>query len=432
MKKVKLLFWGFIVVFGLLSTSLSAQTTYRRYSPEVYTMWHTSPDGKVTAIREVIDFYEATHVPGFQQSHMPQFIITAKDNRFTLGIGGFVNFRTAFDFEGNVGDIDFITYDIPVPGNYATRQQFRMDASTSRLFFKATAKTKALGNVVAYMETDFRGASSNLRIREAFISFKGFLFGQNVTTFCDLTAAPTTIDFQGPNAYTFNFNTMIRYTRDLSPSWSIGAALEMPQISAIETPSLKTIPQRLPDLPVYVQYNWGKNKGSHLRASGVFRDLYYHSMTKDDNKSAFGWGAQLSAKIKMSKRLTFFGQGVYGRGITPYIQELNNSGLDIVPDPENMNELQTIPMFGWFGSLQYNISQKVFCSGGYSQVSVLKENGYGTADQYRLGQYVFANAFWNVTPFCQVGIEYLYGVRKNMDSHKNHANRIQAAIQYNF
>mgnify|MGYP000544390182 FL=1 len=79
-----------------------------------------------------------------------------------------------------------------------------MDASTSRIYLKGIANTRALGRVVVYVSTDFRGGAQGSytpRLREAYVSFKGFTFGRDVTTFCDLDAGPTTIDFQGPNAY---------------------------------------------------------------------------------------------------------------------------------------------------------------------------------------------------------------------------------------
>ncbi len=435
MKKFYLSIAAFVAVCGVSAQSLPGTQEMKDYEPSVFIAGHKGRSANDSIlIQEAVRHYFETRMTGFQQSHLPQFVITGRDNKFLFGIGGFVNFRTAYDFDGMVDNTDFITYDIPVPGNYASRQKFRMDASTSRLFFKAIANTKALGRVTTYIETDFRGDNHVLRLRYAYISFKGWLFGQNATTFCDLNASPTTIDFEGPNAYTFGFNTMIRYTHAFNDHWSLGAALEMPQISATTTENLRTIPQRLPDLPLYVQFNWGENGNSHIRASAVFRDLYYHSVTLDKNKSAFGWGTQLSTGIQFLRKWNFYGQAIYGKGISPYIQDISDVGLDLVPDPRNNGKLQTLPMFGWFGALQYNISNRVFCSTGYSQVRLFSENGFRNANPnvYRLAQYVFANVFVNITPSCQAAVEYLYGTRRNMNLEKNHANRIQAMIQYNF
>ena len=57
---------------------------------------------------------------------------------------------------------------------------------------------------------------------------------------------------------------------------------------------------------------------------------------------------------------------------------------------------------------------------------------YYDAEGYKYGQYAVGNVFWNVTPNCQLGVEYLYGRRMSMDKSSGHANRIQAMVQYNF
>lgn len=100
-----------------------------------------------------------THRPGFQQVEKPQFVFATKNNRFSFSLGGFVSLRAGYDFDGIVDNIDFVTYDIPVHGNYDTRQKLMMDASTSRLFMKAITNTRALGRVVVFMDADFRGGA---------------------------------------------------------------------------------------------------------------------------------------------------------------------------------------------------------------------------------------------------------------------------------
>ena len=53
-------------------------------------------------------------------------------------------------------------------------------------------------------------------------------------------------------------------------------------------------------------------------------------------------------------------------------------------------------------------------------------------NEYREGQYIFGNIFWNITPRFKLAGEYLYGTRENMDGLKNHANRANLMVQYNF
>jgi hypothetical protein len=319
---------------------------------------------------------------------------------------------------------------------YANRQRVMMDATTSRLFTKAVIKSRALGHVVAYVDMDFRGGaefSYTPHLRSAYVSMLGFTAGRDVTTFCDLQAAPETIDHEGPNAYNYNFATMLRYEHSFfQDHLTVGAALEMPVVSGSYGDNFLPISQRVPDIPVYVEYSWGRECRSNVRASAVLRNMYLHNAVKNENTSLFGWGVQLSGRMALCDMFTLFFNGVYGQGITPYIQDLTGSGLDFTPNPTDASRIQTMPMWGWQVAAQVNILPNLFVSGGYSMVQVQHKNGYYTEDQYRRGQYAFGNVFYCFSPRFKVAAEYLWAARKNMNSDHNHANRINLLFKYSF
>ncbi|MEG1406147.1 MAG: DcaP family trimeric outer membrane transporter, partial [Alistipes sp.] len=299
-------------------------------------------------------------------------------------------------------NIDFVPSAIPMQSNYATQEQLMMDATTSRFYLKAITHSRTLGRVVIYVETDFRGGnrgSYTPRLRMAYVSFKGFTFGRDVTTFCDLAAGPNTIDFQGPNGYNFNFATMIRYEVAFANNhMKFGVAAEMPSVSGTYGDAMASIPQRMPDFPLYMQVAWGANRSSHLRASAVFRNMYVRNLDKNYTFSKFGWGVQGSGFIKICRALDLYFNGVYGEGITPYIQDLSGLGLDFTPVPGYPTHLQTMPMYSAQAALQINLSKRVFVSGGYSMVTVCKKNGAYADDEYKEGQYMFGNIFYQLTP----------------------------------
>ena len=380
-----------LIVSLLLATSASAQhhRGERRggdYSPTVYLISVHEVDTIYNcggcaaqqaaalnrmAVGNATQDYIDTHRPGFQQTEKPQFVFASKNNRFSFSIGGFVSLRAGYDFDGIVDNIDFVPYDIPVPGNYNSKQKLMMDASTSRLFLKAITNTRALGRVVIYMDADFRGGAEGSytpRLRSAYVSFLGFTLGR----------------------------------------------------------------QRVPDFPMYLQYAWGADRSSHLRASAVLRNPYMYKVSKDATTSLFGWGVQLSGTIKCCDWFRMFMNGVYGKGITPYIQDLTGSGLDFTPNPADPTLVRMMPMWGVQAAGQINFTPRLFVSGGYSTVRVQRSEGYYTADQYKQGQYIFGNIFYSLTPRCKVAAEYLYGSRKDMNSMKNHANRVNVMVQYNF
>ncbi len=444
-----------LLVALLLAGTASAQRHERKamrgdYSPTVYLISLHQTDtiyyspGAVQkavamnnqAMNNATQDYLDTHRPGFQQVEKPQFIFATKNNRFSFAVGGFVQMRTAYDFEGISNNLDFIPYDISTAGSYDTRQKLTMDASTSRLYVKAISNTASLGRVVIFMDADFRGGapgSYTPRIRSAYVSMLGFTLGRDVTTFCDLTAAPTTIDFQGPNAYNLNFATMIRYEKSFARDhMTFGIAAEMPQVSGTYNDNFASLRQRVPDVPLYLQYAWGANRDSHIRASGVLRNMYLHNLRTGNNTSLLGWGVQFSGTIKTCRWLRLFMNGIYGEGITPYIQDLTGSGLDFTPNPENAARIQTMPMWGWQAAAQINLTPRLFVSGGYSVVNVEKNHGYYAADEYKQGQYMFGNIFYALNPRCHIAAEYLYGTRTDMNDIEGHANRAQVMLQYNF
>ena len=283
------------------------------------------------ATEQVIAAYYNTIERGFQQSGLPRFIISGKDQKKILGIGGNVSLRASYDFGGIADNLDFITADIPVPNTERYNQQFQLDPSTSGLFFKAIAHAGKLGPIVGYISANFRGyQTTGFSLRDAYITVAGFTVGRRFTTFCDLTAVPTTVDFEGPNGYTTLFNTMIRYTHTFNAHWQIAVAAEMPDASITTSAATGTTTQRMPDFPVYAQYSWNKGM-SHVRASAVFRDLDYYNERLDSRESQFGYGVQVSGEWQLGRKWTAYWQGIYGKGVAGYIQDIAGTGLDLVP-----------------------------------------------------------------------------------------------------
>lgn len=436
MKRVLLLFT--MTVFALAMPEARAQDS-GKYTPQVVVLglykyhpsYRDSVERQASEMAAII--FDRNHVEGIKQIGRPNLILTSHNNKISLAVGGSVTLRAGYDFEGISGNTDFIPADISTVPTYANRQRLFMSATTSTLHVKAIAHTRLLGDVVAFIETDFRGYRNNMAMRQAYISFKGFLFGRTYSTFCDLNASPNTIDFQGPNAYNSNYNEVIRYTHKFNHNWSVAAAAETPSVVATYASSDNAAQtQRIPDFVAYVQYSWGRYQKSHIRASGVVRTMYYRDLIQNDNQKKVGYGFQLSGNIAFARHFNICMNGVYGKGITPYLQDLTGSGLDLVPNPKTQGEMQMPTMWGWFASLQYNVTDRIFVSGGYSEVSVDHSNGYNAAGEYKKGQYIFGNIFYKLAPNCRIALEYLYGTRKNQDGTKGHANRIQTMIQYKF
>lgn len=390
-------------------------------------------DERQTSDNEIIKAMYEANGRHFQDPRAPRFLFMDRKGKVALGIGGYVKGTMSVDMGGISDNLDFVTADIPVPKQADMQNQFQMDASTSRLFLKLVGRNTAVGNFSVYVESDFRGKDGHqydLRLRQAYIRLGNLLFGRTRSTFADGAACPPTIDFEGPSGSVSKKNTMIQYKQQIDKNWRWAASIESPSESyTVVKNESKSIKQRIPDIPAYLQYEWNDGQ-SHIRLSGLFRALSYRNLVKAENEYAIGWASQLSGMIAFSPRITFYYQAAYGKGYADYLNDLGGSGYDLIPDGDG-GKLKAPYALGIVGGLQYNLCKNFFVSASYSQCRLYDQASLSDS-AYKYGQYVVANAFY--TPFsnCQVGIEFLYGNRHNHDGESGNAHRLNAMIQYNF
>ncbi|MFI3324187.1 MAG: DcaP family trimeric outer membrane transporter [Rikenellaceae bacterium] len=388
------------------------------------------------AVEAAIADHEATMRTGYQALQQPLLIIAQRENKFSFAVGGYISMRAGYDLDGSVSNIDFVTADIPVPGTYASNQKLMMDVTTSRVFAKGIINTSALGQVELFVDADYRGGTAGNyqpRVRSGYVSFLGFTVGRDVTTFCDLDAAVATIDFEGPNAYNDNFATMVRYQCNLANDHlSMGVAAEYPKFWGTYGANFTSLPQRVPDIPFYLQYEWGYARQNHFRASGVIRNPYMYNKLTEQSTSLTGWGVQASGSLQGTTWICLKYSGVYGSAISQYIQDFTGMGIDFTPEPDNASKLQTTPMWGFQIGSEFMLSERTAMNAGYSTAAIDNKNGYYSDDEYLRGEYIFGNLFYHVTPRFKMGGEYLYGRRKNVNNERNHANRINLLAQFSF
>lgn len=382
---------------------------------------------------ELIGMVYDTRQLHFQDPRAPRFLFVDRKGRVAFGVGGYVKVTASYDFDGALPNRDFVTYDIPVPGNPAERNQFQMDASASHLFFKLVGDNSVLGKYTVFIDGDFRaGQDYGFRLDQAYVQTRGFLIGQTWSTFVDAAAAPPTIDCEGPVGMTSVRNVMMRYTLDLGKHWQIAGAIENPSVTCtLDEGYNTTIRQRMPDIPFYIQYGWNGGH-DHIRASGLLRGLSYRDLVAGRNRSVLGWGVQLSGMAHLTPKLMLYYQGVYGYGYGEYLNGLNDEGFDLIPDSDAKGKLYAPETLGYVAGLSYVFSPKFFVSASYSQSRVYSKQGSLSPDSYRYAQYIVGNVFYNLTSDCSVGIEYLYGRRSNLNREDGRANRINTMIRYNF
>lgn len=375
----------------------------------------------------------------FTDPSAPRFLFLDRQGKVALGIGGYVKGTVQYDFGGSINDgASFITYDIPVPMNPAQRNQFYGNANHSTIFLQLVGHSEKFGYYQMYIQTNFSGDGATgygLKLKQAYLKVGYVTVGLANSTFVDGAAGTPTIEDQGPAGEVSRKNILVRYAPRFSDHLSGAIGVEVPQASlTINTPegadpTVAKINQRVPDIPAYVQYEWDGGK-SHVRLSGLFRDLSYRNLVSGQNSFRAGWAIELSGKIMPIPALSLFYQGAYGQGYGSYLNDLDGHGMDLIQS--SVPGKMTAPRLANFElGVRYDFRPNIFMAATYSQARVLRQGTLSGSD-YRYGQYLSVSGFWDIVPDLRVGLSYLHGNRANFDRSHGHANSVMGMLQYSF
>lgn len=261
------------------------------------------------------------------------------------------------------------------------------------------------------------------RIRQGFITYGKWTFGQTWSTFQNVAVLPERTDFIGPTEGTvFVRQPVIRYT-----DGGFQLALEQPETTLQTGPatSIEADDDQLPD--VIARYNFKGDWGS-AAVAGIGRYLRYDSGLPGGVKDeAFGWGVSASGVVKVGPKdnLNFMVTG--GRGIGRYVAL--NVRDDAVLDARG--RLDTIGLLAGFVSYRHFWTEKwrSVLTGGYYQAYNPAIAGTTVTDNVWSGSF---DTFYSPAKPLTFGLGYRYARRELDNGLSGDINRLQFSAQYNF
>lgn len=425
-----ILYMAFLSLLGT-GTTLAQQHPSKDKEGEVNILF-----GEPTKSTEAFNIFIENAPKSFTAPGMPRFAIVGKEKKFYLGVGGYAKTTVSFDWGNPIRNAtNFTTSAIPMSQPAGNGGLIQFSAATSNLFANFVALPGNKNQLGVYISGNFLGNDYGFELQFAYLTYRGFTVGYNYGLFSDVAAAPPTIDYENAPGFTIVPNAVVDYVYKIDSKWSVGIGAELPIASATTNEATYMVNQRIPDIPAYVQYSWGKGS-SWLRFSAIMRNMQYRDVIADKNRNNTGWGIKMSGSAALCSKLTAFYQAAYGKGITSYFQDIYDGGLDMVPDASDNGRLETVKAWGGYVGLQYNFSKNVYASATYSQVRdyapEYADGQVAWGNQYEYAQYVVTNVFWKLTPNLQMGVEYLWGKRADMDGTSRHNNRVQSMLQLNF
>jgi hypothetical protein len=350
-----------------------------------------------------------------------------------LTISGFIRASAIHDFDQIDSPTKFATRHIVVDGESsdADDQQTTFTANASRFVLGSTTPTKA-GKLSTFFSWDFNAnttsASPNLRLRQAWGQIDDILFGGDLrvgqvwTTWDDLEALPETMDFQGPNGSQQNRHPLIRWSRDLDDELTLWLALEQPDYNITDG----STPTGIPDAIASLRWHgdWG-----HLKPAIIGRQIRGDSDAGGAD-TVFGWGTQLAGVINLpvlARKDNLKFQVVYGSGIGSYN---NDGGYDDALFTGD-GDLKAINSFQGFGALQHWWTDSLRSNAVFGWVDVNNKSEQ-TEDSLDRSLYAAGNLVWSPLKQVDMGLEYLWGERRNKSDKKGTAKRVQATAKFKF
>ena len=310
---------------------------------------------------------------------------------------------------------------IPVGGE-ASGWDTDFNARQSRLVFKTATDVGGEHTLGSQIELDFMvtpdgderiSNSYQPRLRQAFITYDNWLFGQAWSTFQNVGALPDSLDFIGTTPGTvFVRQPMIRYT-----AGGFMLAAEQPETTVTASNGARVLPgdDTIPD--IVARYNFTGDWGS-LTAAGILRNL---RIADDD----FGSGSDSALGYGLS---VFRFMGTAGDGLGRYI------GLNIVNDAavDANGDLDPIFTYSGFGAFRHQWSDQLRSSvaGSYFKADnpVLLTSGAVTDESWN----VLANLIYSPVRPIDIGIEYMYAERTTEDGQSGNLQKVQVSTKYSF
>lgn len=302
----------------------------------------------------------------------------------------------------------------PLDDSTVAKGRTRYTLETSRLGFEASTALTG-GPLAAKLEVDFYGYSpekrNKPRVRLAYVEYGGFLLGKTWSTFMDLDGLPETVDFNGPIGAPFSRRTMLRY--------SFGDAEKgLKWTGAIESPKDQfTGGSNGEKTPIFVL------RVDKTLPNGAFnvRVMTHEKRTPTDVKRGYGFAA--GGRYKLSDKDTLMAQYARVDGDIDMLYGSNGYAIDPASGALSFDKNHGL-VLGYARVFSDQLRGNVAL--GFNRGRTVQ-----ALDNRALNQ-LFANLIYTPVKNLDLGIELIYGQRKNFSDNVGTMKRMDVMARYSF
>lgn len=317
---------------------------------------------------------------------------------------------------------------IPVGGS-SSGWDTGFHARQSRLIVKTSTP---VGNsaVASHLELDFLTTSDgdqrvsnsySPRMRQAFITYGGWTFGQAWSTFQNVGALPDSLDFVGTMPGTvFVRQPMIRY----KTKSGISIAIENPETTITNAAGGRILPgdDKMPDVVARIDK-------AGFTVAGIVRQLTASdAVLPNGSDSTVGYGISASGKIAVGDKDDIRFMATAGKGLGRYL------GANIVNDAaiDSAGNLKAIATYSGFAAYRHVWSSQLRSSIAGSYFKADNPTALTGSSPTDTVWNALANVIYSPSPNLDLGVEYMYAERKNEAGDSGNLQQVQISAKYGF
>ena len=331
----------------------------------------------------------------------------------------------------------FVTSAIPVKGDPYYNSGWRSTLSGKQSIVRMDFQRESpFGTVKVVYKNNFFGSGSgdmvyNLQYLYGELDAEtySFIAGYYLSAFTDIDAFPNTLDYEGPNSFTFKYAPQLRWTPVLTKwgesSLTLPMSIEKPNAD-ISVPDAFGSYSKRPDFTIGLRWN---APDGHLQWANLLRDLAVESSTSNRSRSTSAYATQLSGAMSVFGSDSIQGWVSGGKGYANFLQDVSGYGLDAAFNPSL--DLKAIKAVGGGAGYTHSWAENMSSSFSYGYLRIDPDNDLIVDPALpKSTRYASANFAWQASPHTMIGFEYLWGSNKNLEGRNGDASRIQGTIRY--
>ncbi|MFC3814069.1 DcaP family trimeric outer membrane transporter [Lysobacter sp. GCM10012299] len=368
---------------------------------------------------------------------LPEGYVQLGDTGNLIKIDVVAQFDMMFDNKFMGAKDLFVPSSIPVQGQPFHDSDSRSNLSAKQSVFRLDFRRQTdYGLLKVVYKNNFFGSGSgdmpyNMQYLYGELEAKDYslIAGYYLSAFTDIDAFPNTLDYEGPNSFTFKYTPQVRYSpivyRAGEGKLTIPMSIEKPNADIAQIGDFETY-SRIPDLTLGLRW---ETPDWHIQWANLFRDLGVQSAIGDVQRNTDAYATQLSFAAGLFDNDSVQAWASYGSGYANFLQDISGFGLDAA---FNANaDLKAIDAGGWGLGYTHGWTDNVSSSASYGYLRIdPDEDMLIDPTLPKSTRFASLNLAWQFSERAMLGAEYLWGKNTDLNDNDGEAQRLQVTLRY--